>query len=159
MRKLYLKPTPLLVLPSNPAMRFKTIALVCAAAVAALSGTERLHAANGTSPARGTDHTVAATPLPPGATAIQIDGELNEAIWQKAPIISGFVQRRPAEGAAPSYATEARVVFETWRRHYSHVRPHTALDWLAPAEFARRCGLEPAAAELTEPENSNSERF
>lgn len=112
MRKLYLKPTPLLVLPSNPAMRFKTIALVCAAAVAALSGTERLHAANGTSPARGTDHTVAATPLPPGATAIQIDGELNEAIWQKAPIISGFVQRRPAEGAAPSYATEARVVFD-----------------------------------------------
>ena len=48
---------------------------------------------------------------------------------------------------------DARRKIEAWRRYYNEVRPHTALDWLAPAEFARRCGLEPAAAELTEPEN------
>ena len=30
---------------------------------------------------------------------------------------------------------EARVVIETWRRHYNHVRPHSSLDDLTPIEF------------------------
>lgn len=32
---------------------------------------------------------------------------------------------------------EARVVIETWRRHYNERRPHSALGGLTPAEFAR----------------------
>lgn len=65
---------------------------------------------------RGNDTTtrsVSATPMPPGAAALQIDGEPNEAAWGKAPVIADFVQRRPAEGAAPSFKTEARVLFDS----------------------------------------------
>ena len=31
---------------------------------------------------------------------------------------------------------EARVVIETWRRHYNEVRPHSSLGYLTPAAFA-----------------------
>ena len=33
---------------------------------------------------------------------------------------------------------EARVVIETWRRHYNHVRPHSSLKDLTPIEFKSR---------------------
>lgn len=33
---------------------------------------------------------------------------------------------------------EARVVIETWRRHYNHVRPHQSLNDLTPIEFKTR---------------------
>ena len=31
--------------------------------------------------------------------------------------------------------SEARVVIETWRRHYNHVHPHSSLQELTPIEF------------------------
>ena len=34
--------------------------------------------------------------------------------------------------------TEARVVIETWRRHYNHVRPHQSLKDLTPIEYKAR---------------------
>lgn len=33
---------------------------------------------------------------------------------------------------------EARIVIETWRRHYNHVRPHSSLKDLTPIEFKTR---------------------
>src|SRR3546814_15089129 len=30
---------------------------------------------------------------------------------------------------------EAKVVIETWRKHYNEVRPHSRLGYLTPAEF------------------------
>jgi len=33
---------------------------------------------------------------------------------------------------------EARVVIEQWRRHYNEDRPHSALDNLTPAEYAKK---------------------
>ena len=33
---------------------------------------------------------------------------------------------------------EARVVIESWRRHYNHVRPHSSLKDLTPIEFKTR---------------------
>ncbi len=54
---------------------------------------------------------VAATPIPE-ATAIRVDGDLNDAIWQTVPAIAGFRQREPREGAAPTYETEARVAYD-----------------------------------------------
>ena len=33
---------------------------------------------------------------------------------------------------------EARVVIETWRRHYNAVRPHSSLDYLTPIEFKQQ---------------------
>ena len=40
-----------------------------------------------------------------------IDGKLSEPIWEQTPAINEFVQREPAEGAAPNQRTEARIVF------------------------------------------------
>jgi len=33
---------------------------------------------------------------------------------------------------------EAKVIIESWRRHYNEVRPHSSLDYLTPSEFAAR---------------------
>ncbi|MBM3272682.1 transposase, partial [Candidatus Kaiserbacteria bacterium] len=33
---------------------------------------------------------------------------------------------------------EAKIVIETWRRHYNHVRPHSSLKDLTPIEFKTR---------------------
>ena len=54
---------------------------------------------------------VAATPIP-GATAVKVDGELNDAIWQTVPQIKEFLQREPREGAAPTFETEARIAYD-----------------------------------------------
>lgn len=39
---------------------------------------------------------------------------------------------------------EAKIVIETWRKHYNEVRPHSSLDYLTPAEFVAK---ETAASE------------
>jgi hypothetical protein len=48
----------------------------------------------------------------PSSTPIVLDGKLNDPVWEKAPSINEFVQRDPAEGAAPSQKTDARVAFD-----------------------------------------------
>ncbi len=40
---------------------------------------------------------------------------------------------------------EAKVVIETWRRHYNEVRPHSSLGYQTPAEFAARLKEQDAA--------------
>jgi putative transposase len=40
---------------------------------------------------------------------------------------------------------EAKVVIETWRRHYNEVRPHSSLGYLTPAAFAAKVRAEDAA--------------
>jgi putative transposase len=54
---------------------------------------------------------------------------------------------------------DAKRKIEAWRRYYNEARPHTALDWATPAEFARRCGLQPATAVSEESEISTSDRY
>ena len=54
---------------------------------------------------------IPATPVG-AATAIRVDGELNDAVWQNAPPITGFRQREPNDGAAATYETEARVAYD-----------------------------------------------
>src|SRR5215218_7037265 len=54
---------------------------------------------------------VAAQPLT-SASAIKLDGELSEEVWQRAPVVSGFRQREPKEGAAATYDTEVRVAYD-----------------------------------------------
>jgi putative transposase len=54
---------------------------------------------------------------------------------------------------------DARGKIEAWRQYYNESRPHSALDWATPAEFARRCGLQAASATSEEPEVPTSERY
>src|SRR5688500_12886726 len=45
-------------------------------------------------------------------SAPRIDGELDDAAWQRATVISDFVQKIPVEGAEPSVATEVRILYD-----------------------------------------------
>ncbi|WP_420822354.1 IS3 family transposase [Sphingomonas aracearum] len=38
---------------------------------------------------------------------------------------------------------DARAKIEAWRRDYNESRPHTALGWLTPAEYAASAGVDP----------------
>ncbi len=57
------------------------------------------------------ERSVAATPVAE-ASAVRLDGEFNDAAWNAAPVIDGFVQREPSEGKTPTFRTEARVVYD-----------------------------------------------
>ncbi len=46
------------------------------------------------------------------AEAIRVDGDLSDAAWQRAPVITGFLQRDPKDGAPATYQTEARVAYD-----------------------------------------------
>ena len=43
---------------------------------------------------------------------IRIDGRLDDAAWQSATPVGGFVQAEPVEGAAVDEATEVRILFD-----------------------------------------------
>ena len=87
-----------------------------AMALGLLAGAAPLHA--GTD---GRNGAVARTAPPPraeaaeatGAIAIRLDGDFGEAVWSRAVPITEFLQRDPKEGAPPSFATEARVAYDT----------------------------------------------
>ena len=59
----------------------------------------------------GSDSRVTATALA-SATAVRLDGELTEEVWQSAPVINGFKQREPNDGASATYDTEARIAYD-----------------------------------------------
>jgi putative transposase len=54
---------------------------------------------------------------------------------------------------------DARAKIEAWRVGYNETRPHGALEWNTPTEYARRCLLGLATAGLKKPENSICEQF
>ena len=68
-------------------------------------------AAAGPSGSRGGATTIVATQLP-AATAIHVDGRLDEEFWARVAPVSGFVQRDPAEGAPATFDTEVRVAYD-----------------------------------------------
>ena len=54
---------------------------------------------------------------------------------------------------------DAKAKIAAWRKDYNENRPHSALDWATPAEFARQCGQQASLPMSTEPESSTSERY
>ena len=50
----------------------------------------------------------------------------------------------------------ARAKIEAWRKAYNEIRPHGALGWATPAEFARRASELPHSGDLTKSENSTT---
>ena len=53
---------------------------------------------------------------------------------------------------------DAQDKIEAWRRFYNEARPHSALDWQTPSEFARQTRLQPCLSRTKEPEVLTSER-
>jgi hypothetical protein len=41
-----------------------------------------------------------------------MDGDLGEEVWQEAPVLDGFVQREPSDGAPASEPTEVRILHD-----------------------------------------------
>jgi putative transposase len=54
---------------------------------------------------------------------------------------------------------DAQDKIEAWRRFYNEARPHSALDWKTPSEFARQARLQPGLSRTKEPEIQTSERY
>ena len=54
---------------------------------------------------------------------------------------------------------DAQRKIEAWRQYYNEARPHSALAWSTPAEYARRARLSAAAVVVSEPEISASARY
>jgi putative transposase len=50
---------------------------------------------------------------------------------------------------------DAKCKIEAWRAYYNETRPHSALGWESPAEFARQSGLQPGLTGPMEPEISS----
>jgi len=76
-----------------------------------------LVAAMAWSPARAVVGRPAPVPAPDPSPVladapIVIDGRFDERTWEQAAAIREFVQREPAEGLAPTQATEARIAFD-----------------------------------------------
>jgi hypothetical protein len=46
------------------------------------------------------------------ATAIRIDGEVSDDVWRRAPVLTGFKQREPRDGAPATFETEVRVAYD-----------------------------------------------
>ena len=47
---------------------------------------------------------------------------------------------------------DAQLKIEAWRQYYNEARPHSALAWSTPAEYARRTCLSAKVAVSKEPE-------
>ena len=53
---------------------------------------------------------------------------------------------------------DAQSKIDDWRTYYNEVRPHSALQWMTPAEFARQARKSASPDHSTTPEISTSDR-
>lgn len=54
---------------------------------------------------------------------------------------------------------DAKHKIDAWRQHYNETRPHSALQWATPAEFARQTREKLLSGGPTEPEISTNNRY
>ena len=54
---------------------------------------------------------IAASPVP-SATAIRLDGDFGETVWEGVPAVSDFRQRDPKDGGDPTFRTDVKVVYD-----------------------------------------------
>jgi putative transposase len=54
---------------------------------------------------------------------------------------------------------DAKRKIDAWRQHYNETRPHSALQWATPAEFARQAREKLLSSGPIEPEISTNSRY
>ncbi|UOQ77728.1 carbohydrate binding family 9 domain-containing protein [Hymenobacter sp. 5516J-16] len=60
--------------------------------------------------------------------AIKLDGVLDEAVWQQAPVASDFVQQRPNPGVPEKQKTEVRILYDDANLYVGAVMHDVAQD-------------------------------
>ena len=78
--------------------------------------------------------------LPPGdASALRVDGLLDETAWRDAPVASGFRQQEPFEGEPATEITEVRVLFDDATLYVGVMaRDRSPEEVIAPHSSARQ---------------------
>ncbi len=77
------------------------------------------------------------------AAPIVLDGRLDEADWQQAPVATGFLQRDPDQGQPATEATELRLLFDD-RALYVGARLHDGSPDRIARQLSRRDGVPEA---------------
>ncbi|CAN5161372.1 hypothetical protein BH23BAC3_BH23BAC3_27860 [soil metagenome] len=68
---------------------------------------------------------------------IQLDGKLDETIWQQADVAIGFTQRSPHDGSPATQKTEARVAYSGNAIYIGATMYDTAMDSVAATLFRK----------------------
>ena len=69
--------------------------------------------------------------------SIEIDGELNEADWQKADAIKQFVQIEPLEGESSSEPMEVRILYDDENIYFGFICYDSEMSKLIANEMRR----------------------
>lgn len=90
------------------------------------------------------DQSAAETPAPKRSLeavrltqAIRLDGDLNEAEWQRAPVTSDFVETRPHPGLPERHKTEVRILYDDAALYVGAIMHDVAPDSIL-RELAKR---------------------
>jgi hypothetical protein len=117
----------------------QAVLLLCAAAPAALS--QAVQAAEAPNGASARAAVAVRVDQPPA-----IDGRLDEPVWQTAPVLDGFVQRIPRDGAPASEDTEVRVLFDAQAVYVGVWLRDSHPDGIVPGEAIRDSQLDESDA-------------
>ena len=69
--------------------------------------------------------------------APRIDGNLNDAVWDRAPSINEFFQRDPDEGAPATEATEVKIIYTNQAIYFGVVCHDSLAEGIIANERAR----------------------
>jgi hypothetical protein len=93
--------------------------------------------------ANTTSRSIDAVAVPVGSAPVRVDGLFDEAVWQAAPTVSGFLQREPQEGATTNHGTEVRVAYDA-DAIYVAVRAHDPEPDAVVGHLTRRDDMSPS---------------
>ncbi len=123
------------------ASRLLIASLIAAAGVAALLSPRPLDAQDATVADRASPRpSVEAVRIPDGEV-IQIDGLMNEAVWELAQPIVELHQQEPVEGGTPSERTEIRVMFDSRALYIGGMFYDSDPDGILAHQLERNAGL------------------
>jgi hypothetical protein len=72
----------------------------------------------------------------------EIDGNLDETVWERAPAITGFTQRDPEEGEPATERTEVRIIYTNQALYFGVVCYDSQPEGITATERARDNQLE-----------------